>query len=595
MIFRTIPVQQLERNRTACLQVKLILGADLAVRLNIIYDLVFCIRQGDEFTVLRGNRLIIRYDLIPDVHDHNMGLAVSGIRFFCRLIVVTLRCRIGVLHAQRIIHPDAVQIEIRAFFVPYAFIIKGHLYTVCTIRQIRIAVNGDVVQSFQIAITRHHSGINVAVGRFADFFAILQLRNLHLNIAGSRADPAIDRGAGAGEVIGELRRLANFLLCTCVHHRAVAVLPIVQIGCIRAVGAVRIITHIAGLLIDIAGSSLRLPLHRAIGILHPRISSISEVLLIVHGGSGDDGDRACCFFCLTVVAGHLSRIGQLFNAVQRLGQRIGDGLSVLTQFSFAVVAVRRYINQRSAVSAERIVGQDLLHADLDRQAIVHHNGIVLRQNRGIFQLRIQIVGADKGNAVCRRGRPGGSHRHTGGAANLIRCCFRTANGTAPCIVRGRIAVRQGLLHMVAAVLANLHIELCGLVVFQRKRTAAGGGSRAGQRIVLVIDVIGLIGYSGVAVEQGKREVNIVDRSPLTVCQIVNLNFPGFLINSLGLGDLLGNGNRILLGQVELDAAVGAALTAVHVINGQSVIALRGKAGKGGVQLGGVQIALRKRL
>ena len=570
MIFRAIPVQQLERNLTAFLQVKLILRADLAVCANI-GDVVIRIRQGDEFAVLRGNRLIIRYDLIPDVHDHNIGLAVSGIRFFCRLIGCTRRFRINVLHAQRIIHPDAVQIEIRAFFVQCVFIKKNHPHTVCTIRQIRIAVNGDVVQGIQLAYAIHHNGINVPIGRLTALFAIYQLRDLHLNITGSRADPAIDRGAGAGKVIGELRCCvqAKVFRCTCVHHRAVAVLPIVQIGFIRAVGAVRIITHIAGLLIDIAGSSLRLPLHCAIGILHPRISAISEVLLIIHGGSGDDGDRGRgrsrsvfrSIEYLALVVSNTCGIGQLFNAVQRLGQRIGDG-SIIVTFSFAVLCARN-ARELDLATVVYIVSQRI---NPDRQAVINNDPIV-RRNNGNVRLLFQEVGAGKRNGIRSVRRACGSDRHTGiGSAAFRLTCPGDIRGAAE--LRNRVCVCPLLLHMVAAVLADLHIELCGLVVFQRKRTAAGGGSSSDRHIVLVIDVIGLIGYRGRAVEQGKREVSIVDRSLLGSRQRCQL-----AVIILGLGDLLGNGNRVLLGQVELDAAVGAALTTIHVINGQGVIAL----------------------
>ena len=572
MIFRAIPVQQLERNLTAFLQVKLILRADLAVRANI-GDLVIRIRQGDEFTVLRGNKLIIRYDLIPDVHDHNIGLAVSGIRFFCRLIGFTLRFRIGVLHAQRIIHPDAVQIEIRVRFAlggGRTRLIKSHFHMVLAIIQIRITVNGDVVQSVQISFVLHHNGIDVTIGHFTGFSILTEFRNANPNIAGSRADPAIDRGAGAGEVIGELRRLANFLLCACVHHRAVAVLLIVQIGCIRAVGAVRIITHIAGLLIAVAdGSFNRLPLHRAIGILHPRSSSISEVLLIVHGGSGDDGDRGRgrsrsvfrSFEYLALVVSNTCGIGQLFNAVQRLGQRIGDG-SIIVTFSFAVPCARN-ARELDLATVVYIVSQRI---NPDRQAVINNDPIV-RRNNGNVRLLFQEVGAGKRNGIRSVRRACGSDRHTGiGSAAFRLTCPGDIRGAAE--LRNRVCVCPLLLHMVAAVLADLHIELCGLVVFQRKRTAAGGGSSSDRHIVLVIDVIGLIGYRGRAVEQGKREVSIVDRSLLGSRQRCQL-----AVIILGLGDLLGNGNRVLLGQVELDAAVGAAPTAIHVINGQGVIAL----------------------
>ena len=57
-----------------------------------------------------------------------------------------------------------------------------------------------------------------------------------------------------------------------------------------------------------------------------------------------------------------------------------------------------------------------------------------------------------------------------------------------------------------------------------------------------------------------------------------------------IADVLGHRHAVALGQIELDQAVCTALAAVHVVDGQGVIALSGKAGAGGAK-SPVQIGL----
>ena len=445
------------------------------------------------------------------------------------------------------------------------------------------------------------------------------VRNNDLHVASIVRRTGIEGSASASEGVGELgsaRGGADVL------GGAVAVARVIQVGNIRAIGAVVMGTDNTGFLSIGLGSTHSTPTSGfAICISH----QAGKVFLVVHGGCGDDidGGNAVlpCGDCLVrnVIlqrrAGDLNDVVQHFHTGELLSQLIGD-LAILNRCSaigrcgsrsndiaqgqFSVNSFRSILGQLhagtidtddlDAVTTIVIVGKGI---DDNTQTVVDNDLVISRQSTGVGQSSVDVVLTNEDQRIL------GLIAALNG--DLIALVF--SGSCSQNLLRDIISMRiagvginngKSVSRGTAEVEVGCHKAQAGHIVLDHIVGGAcgqEGGNKTGRLAILQGEVTIGVSSGGVdnltigvqqlvvgvchdrvggtavgALIESKAKVNVIHNGLLRSGQ--RLDIIGGRIP--GLGGVLGNGDGVLHGQVELDLAVGSAFATLQIEDGQFV-------------------------